>query len=342
MALMVPTKDHFPAQYSVCGELEDAVAIVRSKLSVENMVNFRKMPFGHFMDVRKLQFSGQLIHILMLHLVREQPEDEMWFMINGTINKFSFEDFCQITSLPNSKSYPNFSNVKASSQTIPKKYLGGGTVKCTFAHLRNMFMTAEEDEPGSDLHKLASLYFVEHVLLAKDRGTCIDASHLEVVDDTDVFIAYPWAWESYLLTVRHLKGMMDGQPEKFQEKKNNNSNLKSWKYALYGFPLVLQILAYETFPVLEDEVAKCNREIKCPLLRWGAKKCPQYHSLKQLLFPNEPEEVANKMENTLDLLFRSVEDLKNTPNKRIDALEDKIDGLCCDVNDVFTIVGRKR
>ncbi|VFQ71947.1 unnamed protein product [Cuscuta campestris] len=231
MALMVPTKDHFPVQYSVCGELEDAVAIVRSKLSVENMVNFRKLPFGHFMDVRKLQFSGQLIHILMLHLVREQPEDEMWFMINedavaivrsklsvenmvnfrklpfghfmdvrklqfsgqlihilmlhlvreqpedemwfminGTLKKFTFEDFCRITSLPTSKSYPNFSNVKSSSETIHKKYLGGGTVKCTFAHLRNMFMTAEEDVPGSDLHKLASLYFVEHVLLAKDRG----------------------------------------------------------------------------------------------------------------------------------------------------------------------------
>ncbi|VFQ60854.1 unnamed protein product [Cuscuta campestris] len=48
------------------------------------------------------------------------------------------------------------------------------------------------------------------------------------------------------------------------------------------------------------------------------------------------------MENTLDLLFRSVEDLKNTLNKRIDALEDKIDGLCCDVKDMFTVDGRKR
>ncbi|VFQ98026.1 unnamed protein product [Cuscuta campestris] len=170
MSLLIPTKDHFPAQYSICGELEDAVAIVRSKLSVENMVNFRKMPFGDFMDVQKLQFSGQLIHILMIHLVCQQPEDEMWFMINGTLNKFTFEDFCRITSLPISKPYPNFSNVKASSETIHKKYLRGGTVKCTFTHLRNMFMTAEEDVPSSDLHKLASLYFVEHVLLAKDRG----------------------------------------------------------------------------------------------------------------------------------------------------------------------------
>ncbi|VFQ93257.1 unnamed protein product [Cuscuta campestris] len=85
MSLWIPTKDHFRAQYSVCGELEDAVAIVKIKLSADNMVKFREMPFGHFIDMRKLQFSGQLIHILMLHLVRQQPEDEMWFLINGTL-----------------------------------------------------------------------------------------------------------------------------------------------------------------------------------------------------------------------------------------------------------------
>ncbi|VFQ65974.1 unnamed protein product [Cuscuta campestris] len=51
---------------------------------------------------------------------------------------------------------------------------------------------------------------------------------------------------------------------------------------------------------------------------------------------------VENMDNTLDLFFRSVEDLKNTLNKRIDAFEDKIDGLCCDVKDMFTVVCRKR
>ncbi|CAH9129651.1 unnamed protein product [Cuscuta epithymum] len=99
MELQIPLKDCFPTQYSVRSSFLEALELLSECLTLKQMLMVTKMPFGHLFDVAQLQFSTQLIHLLLLRLVRDQPEDEMWFSVEGRLMKFTYDDFKRITAI---------------------------------------------------------------------------------------------------------------------------------------------------------------------------------------------------------------------------------------------------
>ncbi|CAH9092879.1 unnamed protein product [Cuscuta europaea] len=38
--------------------------------------------------------------MLLLRLVKQQPDDELWFNVEGKLIEFTYNDFCRITGLP--------------------------------------------------------------------------------------------------------------------------------------------------------------------------------------------------------------------------------------------------
>ncbi|CAH9091931.1 unnamed protein product [Cuscuta europaea] len=97
LKLKIPLKDYFPAQYSVCGKYNEASNLIKSCLSAKQLQLFRQLSWGHLVDVPKIQFSAQIVHVLLLRLVEEQPEDELWFCVQGKVLKFTFAVYCHIT-----------------------------------------------------------------------------------------------------------------------------------------------------------------------------------------------------------------------------------------------------
>ncbi|VFQ81565.1 unnamed protein product [Cuscuta campestris] len=319
MSLLIPVSAHFGAQYSVCSDIREAIKNIEKKLSPGQLQQFRKTPIGHFMGIKNLQFSGQIIHQMLLLLVEDQPDDEFWILRNGEIVKFTFNDWCRITGLPNTKRYPALNDKELGQSSLCHTFLGGEVTKCTFKHVREKYVAAENNMDSEKMVDFSMLYFIESVLLAKDRSTCIESTHLHLVEEPKKFKSYPWAWESYLLTIRHMKSAMDGQPEKFENKSKETSNYKSLKYTFYGFPLPIQVWAYECFPELvEKNLALKEGTSSCEIINWASKKFPKVVTLKDIFF----RDLQQKKNSDADTL-RAIRDLR----KRIDGVEVKVDAI---------------
>ncbi|VFQ62694.1 unnamed protein product [Cuscuta campestris] len=83
MSLLIPVSAHSGAQYSVCSDIREAINNIEKKLSPSQFEEFHRTPIGHFMGLKNLQFSGQIIHQMLLLLVEDQPDDEFWILQNG-------------------------------------------------------------------------------------------------------------------------------------------------------------------------------------------------------------------------------------------------------------------
>ncbi|CAH9114879.1 unnamed protein product [Cuscuta europaea] len=83
------------------------------------------MPWGHSLDVQDLWFSAQIVHSLLLRLVCEQPEDELWFCINEQLLKFTYADFERITGLHSRGPTPAFSDDDEGNVMLLDVYFGG-------------------------------------------------------------------------------------------------------------------------------------------------------------------------------------------------------------------------
>ncbi|CAH9091781.1 unnamed protein product [Cuscuta europaea] len=100
LQLQIPLSKHFPAQYSVCSDVKCASKYIHAILSKKQLQIFRHTPWGHFIDIPDIQFCGQIVHMLLLRLVKQQPDDELWFNVEGKLIEFTYNDFCRITGLP--------------------------------------------------------------------------------------------------------------------------------------------------------------------------------------------------------------------------------------------------
>ncbi|CAH9132146.1 unnamed protein product, partial [Cuscuta epithymum] len=125
LELQIPVCDHFPAQISQCSEFKDATKLVKSGLTPAQLAEFRKMPWGHLLDVPELQFSAQIVHSLLLRLVCDQPNDELWFCVNDKLLRFTYNDFERITGLRSMGPTLVISDVDEGNGTLIDKFFGG-------------------------------------------------------------------------------------------------------------------------------------------------------------------------------------------------------------------------
>ncbi|CAH9075689.1 unnamed protein product [Cuscuta epithymum] len=256
--LMVPVESHFPAQYSLCssfGKYKNLLAAIPAS----EQQNFKNLPWGHLAETPELQFSGQIVHMLLLRMVRRQPVDELWFSIRGKIFKFTFQDFCAITHLPAYTTRPRF--VKNSDKGSVAKLFFKRQKRVTYEELKETMAALNPKRRVDSLAvvKLASLFVVDCMLLARNHDTKINANHLDWVEDFENFKKYPWALESYNLMVSNMKSLMRDQPEKYEAAVANKPKYKNCKFTVWALPHVLQVWAYEKIPGLAP---RCGTKFK--------------------------------------------------------------------------------
>ncbi|CAH9130986.1 unnamed protein product [Cuscuta epithymum] len=85
------------------------------------------MSWGHLLDVPELQFSAQIVHSLLLRLVCDQPNDELWFCVNDKLLKFTYNDFERITGLRSMGPTPVISDVDEGNGMLLDKFFGGAS-----------------------------------------------------------------------------------------------------------------------------------------------------------------------------------------------------------------------
>ncbi|CAH9129567.1 unnamed protein product [Cuscuta epithymum] len=306
LELQIPVRDHFPAQISQCSEYKDAAKLVKSGLTQKQLDEFRKMPWGHLLDVPELQFSAQIVHSLLLRLVCDQPKDELWFCVNDKLLKFTYNDFERITGLRSIGQPPVIPDLDEGNGTLLDKFFGGA-LEISFGRLtaKMQSMKPKKAGPRGDPLKLACAFYVQCVLLSRNKKTNMNSQFLKLADDLDRFKAYPWAKVSYNLMVSQIKTLMVGQGERFKENKKANPRYKNAKFTLHGLPLVLQVWAYESLPELGQRCAERVGNHDVPLLNWKATGFFHLQTLNEMIFKDHYDEEDEEDDGEDDDGFKS-------------------------------------
>ncbi|TXG53671.1 hypothetical protein EZV62_018927 [Acer yangbiense] len=166
------------------------VSNINLKLKEKQRKMFECTCFGHLLEMDEQVFSSQTVHELLLREAKSPNTDEMWFKLGDNRIRFSIQEFCIVTGL-NCSPYP--------SVDVDKKVKGVGLIDSLLNGDMNLYNSTLEDgfmnaSSNDDLImvKLALLYFLENVLLGREKGSPIDSEHILLADDLDRFNEYPW------------------------------------------------------------------------------------------------------------------------------------------------------
>ncbi|KAF3448009.1 hypothetical protein FNV43_RR08717 [Rhamnella rubrinervis] len=128
--------------------------------------------------------------------------------------------------------------------------------------------TCENDD---DMVKLVLLYFLETVILSKEKPTPIPVERVDMLDDIKYFLTYPWSTLSYDATVKSMCGCPG--------KRSNASHT----YSITGFPIAFMVWGYETIPSLAEAFGIKSSLPRCPRMRnWTISGMPKKKILEDI------------------------------------------------------------
>lgn len=165
-----------------------------SEVDAEQLEQFKTSCFGHLLNIDKIQFSGQIVHGVVLRRVAGQGVkdlDGLSFLIGCDVAQFTRQDFCLITGLRFGE-VPEVSSGESAEIRLQKRYFIDEGITCSA--LEEAFMRCTEE---NDIYKLALVYFAELVVLGRDKHLNINVNYLTLVEDLDAFNRYPWGSVSF-------------------------------------------------------------------------------------------------------------------------------------------------
>ncbi|XP_038713389.1 uncharacterized protein LOC120007258 [Tripterygium wilfordii] len=300
MAYIIPKGQHFPAKVSNFSQPDVVICNIRDKLNDDQLETFSRSCFGMYLRIKSLTFSGQLVHQLLLRQVESSDHSfgtTFNFRLAGKQATFSFEDFALVTGLACTGIPPISSLVDTSTHRLRDAYFkGNNSIKRS--ELESTFLGLKpQPDNEDDVVKLALVYFVEFVLLGRERSRNIsDVAYLQLVENLDKFNKYPWGSVSYARTSKSLAGAMKGRVQKFLKKTIKPTKTQKEQYSLYGFPLTLQIWSYEAIPLIRRTYAQKDPEILYPrILNWSTSITPDSTELILSVFRRKQLQVHSRL-----------------------------------------------
>ncbi|KAI5338431.1 hypothetical protein L3X38_017702 [Prunus dulcis] len=75
MELVWPESEAYSSRVINCSHANSSLAAIQAKLSAEQLEQFKTSCFGHLLNIDKIQFSGQIVHGVVLHRVSLIPDE---------------------------------------------------------------------------------------------------------------------------------------------------------------------------------------------------------------------------------------------------------------------------
>ncbi|XP_020424508.1 uncharacterized protein LOC109950350 [Prunus persica] len=182
--LVWPEAEVYSSRVNNCSHANSSLAAIRAKLSAEQLEQFKTSCFGHLLNIDKIQFSGQIVHGVVLRRVAGQGVkdlDGLSFLLGCDVAQFTRQDFCLITGL-RFREVPEVSSGESDEIRLQKRYFIDEGITCNA--LEEAFLRCTEED---DIYKLALVYFAELVVLGRDKHLNINLNYLTLVEDLDVF-----------------------------------------------------------------------------------------------------------------------------------------------------------
>ncbi|CAN6810662.1 unnamed protein product, partial [Brassica oleracea] len=178
--------------------------------------------------------------------------------------RFSLEEFGTITGLncgsfPDGYEAPDHNRKDANKQKGAHKdplwqKIVGKYDNITIVDLADE-LEHDHEMDGWRRIRLALIIILDGVLIASQQIHRPTLRYVQMLDDVDAFLEFPWGRESFLHTVRCMK------PPKFEKGKTVDSpvdmlvlKLKQETFRLTGFLLALQLLAFRAIPMLLSKI----------------------------------------------------------------------------------------
>ncbi|XP_022883511.1 uncharacterized protein LOC111400329 [Olea europaea var. sylvestris] len=223
---------------------------------------------GFLADVPEIQFFAQLIQALVYRGIHCDKSHELWFNVQGHLTRFGLQEYAIVTGLHARLFSEGDRYTKALEKKRLKEKYFKSLEKISCAQLEKAFLHAST--PRADRYKLGLALIVEGVITTPNNNVGIDEDTLAIVDDLELFFAYPWAKVGYR---RLLKGFRGTWARKMSDAKMKNE--KDVSYTIHGFLIVMQIWAYEAMPELGKRFGGRVGERSPRLLCWTSTKQPQ-------------------------------------------------------------------
>ncbi|CAA2957854.1 Hypothetical predicted protein [Olea europaea subsp. europaea] len=237
---LVPENVRLPAHISQRSNLK-YVKTVMDNFDDRLRAEFRDSCLGFFADVPEIQFSAQLIQALEYAIITR-------------LHAGSFPEGDRYTKA-------------LEKRRLKEKYFKS-LEKISCAQLEKAFLRAST--PRTDRYKLRLALIVEGIITAPDNNVGIDEDTLPILDDLELFFAYPWAKVGYRHLLKEFRGIW---ARKMSDTKMKNE--KDVSYTIHRFPIVMQIWAYEVMLELGERFGERVGERSPRLLCWTSNKQPQ-------------------------------------------------------------------
>lgn len=251
------------------------------------MERFQQSCFGRFLEIKELEFQGQLyLHLLLNMDMAASNKEKLVFKINNSSMEFGPREFFQITGL-RIGTLDRTIKTPSSSSIHKKMFKGRPTI--VMKDIEKAFLCHKGE--GELKLKLALLCFLYGTLLAGNANKRIDLEYLHLIDDLQNFNAFPWGRVAYEFLVSFMlstRVLMD---------KDRSKNLKPSLF-IYGFSVALQVWAYEVIPSLAEfcAVRVSDSENLTPgILRWSTKRMVvRFSELKIFFTPGDEAHLVSK------------------------------------------------
>ncbi|KAF3449700.1 hypothetical protein FNV43_RR10431 [Rhamnella rubrinervis] len=185
----------YSTKVTIKSYLNSAVNTIKKKLSTKQLGMFDKTCFGHFLNMHKLQFSGQVVnHMLWRQRVCDDP-DIMVFNFGGSGARFTIHEFCLINGL----FYGPVPSIRpTTSGRFRDTYFGSRKFPLHNHDIVEVFSIATYED-DDDMVKLALLYFLETDILDKEKLMLILVERVDMLDDIEYFLTRG-LWDQVIAT----------------------------------------------------------------------------------------------------------------------------------------------
>ncbi|CAG7906979.1 unnamed protein product [Brassica rapa] len=252
--------DRYPSNRNNCYSSLEFLLLVRDVL--EGSVEMERLLCSCFgslfrLPVRRCAFSGKLVHGMLCRQLVTKKRFEMWPVFGGGPTRFSLAEFGHVTGLPCGEFEPGYEvDDKAKSKKADYVFwdkLFGGRRNLTIDDLAAM-VAGESTMSQEKKFRICLIIIVDGVLMPKIQKPKPTLQYVKLVENLDKFFSFQWGRESFwwtistMLPAKKVLGKCDDPEGAFCAQLRQDSKF------LLGFPLALQLWAFEAIPVLLDRL----------------------------------------------------------------------------------------
>ncbi|CAA7057328.1 unnamed protein product [Microthlaspi erraticum] len=300
--------DHFPnRRLNVYGK-PDTIAFVKHTLRdcPEAFERIRNSRFGKLWDfpASRCPISCKLIHALLCRQLLSKKRYEMWTVFGGQPMRFSLAEFASVIGL-HCGEYPEGYDPDWYPPTTKgpdkwwKKFIGNDSRR-TLGDISKSLRNGEVEDSEQKL-RLCLILLVDGVLCVSSQVHRPTPKYVAMLEDIDAFLEFPWGRESFIKTIATM-GPLVGKEE--DPVGTLVKNLGQESFRLLGFPLALQVWAFQAIHVLSRYLPASATDDT--LLSLEGEEFPQHPSLSYvdvINAENHPDVRTSSFPLYFDILF---------------------------------------